>query len=138
MEEAYAQALWKMVEEGMKPKEAVASIHASLVSRGREALLPRIAHAFARLAAKKRQATGVTLTVAREKDARKAEHAAQELLQELEIRTSDVTFAVDDSLIGGWRLEGKEMLVDASFKRDLLDMYKAITNELPRPCGVGV
>jgi len=35
---------------------------------------------------------------------------------------------VDESLIGGWRLEGKETLVDASYKRELLELFNRSVN----------
>ena len=34
---------------------------------------------------------------------------------------------VDDSLIGGWRLEGRERLIDASYKELLLSIYNRAT-----------
>ena len=42
----------------------------------------------------------------------------------------DVDVALDDSLIGGWRLEGRGNLVDASFKKSLLDMYNRTTQKI--------
>lgn len=128
MEEAYAQALWKMIESGMAPKKAIQSVHQSLTARGRASLMPGIARAFERLAARKRQMDSVTLSVAREKDERSAHRSAKEALESLGVTSSDITISVDDSLIGGWRLEGKETLIDASFKKQLLTVYNRATS----------
>jgi F0F1-type ATP synthase delta subunit len=128
MESSYAQALWKVIAGGMTPKKAVDSLHESLAARGRTALMPRIARAFARIAEREEGKSGVTLSVAREKDERKAKSAAKEALENLGVKPADVSVAVDDSLIGGWRLEGRETLVDASFKKQLLDLYARATN----------
>ena len=127
MEKQYAQALWKMVAGGMTPKKAVRALYDILVSRGRSDLIPHIAKSFARLAARHQQKEGVVLSIAREKDERKAVAAVQGLLKEISAKRADIDVRVDGTLIGGWRLEGRERLVDASHKRYLLDMYKHAT-----------
>ena len=127
MQEAYAHALWQMVESGTSPKEAVRKVHASLAARGREALLPRVASAFRRLAERERVRSGITLSVAREKDARAAMHEAKDLLASLSEEKVGAEVIVDGSLVGGWRLEGRETLVDASFKKQLLSLYNRAT-----------
>lgn len=127
MEEAYAQALWQKVEGGMPPKKAVELLHALLVSQGREALMPRIGKALERLAAKKREAEGITLSVAREKDTRAAVQEAKELIASLGAGEAEAEIVVDESLIGGWRLEGREHLYDRSFKKQLLSLYNRAT-----------
>jgi F0F1-type ATP synthase delta subunit len=128
MHETYAQALWKMIEAGQKPKDAVAKLRASLQVQGREALLPKIAHAFARIAKRFEAENLFTLSIAREKDERKAHSAAKDAIAELGVETKEIATKIDDSLIGGWRLEGRGYLVDASFKKYLIDMYNAATS----------
>ncbi len=123
MEQAYAQALWKMVEGGMSPVKAVHALRDLLKARGREALLPRIGRTFARIAQREGKRTGVTLSVAREKDERAAKSAVKTILEEIGVEPKEVNILVDDSLIGGWRLEGKETLVDASHKKELLELF---------------
>lgn len=127
MYDTYAQALWKLAESGMKPKEAVAKLQERLVADGRENLLPHIARAFARLAERKLQQGRVVLSVAREKDAAKAKRATKEILRQLDVEPADIALEVDDTLIGGWRFEGRERLYDASFKKHLLSIYNAAT-----------
>ena len=127
METAYAQALWNMVGGGMKPGVAVHSLREMLMRQGREHLLPRIARAFARLAARDQQKNQIVLSIAKEKDAGAARRAIKGTLAEMNVSAKDVTTAVDETLIGGWRLEGREHLVDASFKKYLLDVYNRVT-----------
>lgn len=126
METAYAEALWQMVESGIRPAEALRKLHASLEARGRASLLPRIRSAFVRLAAQKAARETITLSVAREKDAKEAMREAGELLASMGEKSAEAEVVVDSSLIGGWRLEGKEMLVDASFKKQLLGLYNRV------------
>src|SRR3989338_11512522 len=108
METSYAQALWQMIERGMAPTKAVKALHESLVVRGRQALMPRIARAFARIAARDNERNGVVLSVAHVNDEKKAKREAKEVLSEMNVAAGEVKVAVDDSLIGGWRLEGRE------------------------------
>lgn len=127
METAYAQALWKMVQNGLPEGKAVHAIHALLTRSGRQGLLPKIGRAFARIAARDQARTEVVLTVAREKDAHTAQKEAKEFFSSIRVDSEDVAVRVDDSLIGGWRLEGRDHLVDSSFKKQLLSIYNHAT-----------
>ena len=128
MESAYAQALWELVEKGASPRDAVHKIHSLLQQHGREGLMPRIASAFERIADERRRAEGVTLSVARHSDLARAHREVKHALAEHGKGTIDgAEEVVDESLIGGWRLEGKETLLDASFKNHLLTLYNRLT-----------
>lgn len=126
MEHAYAQALWKAVEGGMTPHAAVKALREKLLRDGRSALLPRVARAFARLAEREGKKSDVVLTVAREKDERHARSASKKVLAALEA-DADLKTQVDETLVGGWRLEGRGVLVDKSYKSRLLDIYHRAT-----------
>ncbi len=127
MEEIYARALWRMIDKGMEPKKAVHALYETLKARGREVLMPRIANEFERLATREAQKHTLTLSIAHEKDTRTAKAQVKNVLSELGLDTDDVALAVDETLIGGWRLEGREHLVDASFKKQLLALYNRAT-----------
>jgi F0F1-type ATP synthase delta subunit len=128
MEKVYAQALWELVSKGMGAKDAVHAIHARLEKEGRAILMPRVAHAFARIAERESRKRDYTLTVAREGDLAHAKKEVHTYTSELGIAEADLKTQVDDSLIGGWRLEGNERLVDVSYKKRLLDLYKSVTS----------
>lgn len=122
-ESAYAQALLNLVEKGVSPKDAVRAIRDRLSERGSVALLPRVGRALVRLAEARRARDGFTLSVAREEDAARAKKAAHELCG-----GTMPNVLVDASLVGGWRLEGRGLLVDASYKKHLLEIYnRAVT-----------
>ncbi len=127
METAYAQALWTMVEGGMTPAKAVRALQETLKTHGREALLPRIASAFSRIAQRETKRSDVVLTLAREKDERRAHKEIKDMLTRMNVNSKDLKTQIDDTLIGGWRLEGKETLVDASYKNQLLELYNRVT-----------
>jgi len=124
MENAYAQALWNIIKGGMEPTRAVHALHDQLKKGGRLALAPRIARAFERIAARDHAKNAVTLTVA----SKDHEHSARMEAAASGIDVSDAIVHVDQGLIGGWRLEARETLVDASYKKHLLAIYRAATN----------
>lgn len=128
METAYAQALWKMVEGGTSAVKAVHALRDTLKLHGREALLPRIASEFARIAQRETKRSDVVLTLAREKDERRAHKEIKETLTRMGVEQKDLKTQIDDTLIGGWRLEGRETLTDASYKKALLDLYARVTS----------
>lgn len=117
MEEAYAQALWQAIKGGKTPKEAVSAVHAMLVRQGRLGLIPRIERALKRLAARE-SAARPKLFVAHQKDAKHA-------LEKSGLDEADVY--VDETLIGGWRLESADTLVDNTYKSRLLEIYSSVT-----------
>jgi len=113
MEKIYAQALWRAIEGGRVPKEAVDTLAKILKRQGRLELMPHIKRAFLRLAEANR-ATRDKIFVASEKDAKHALAASG---------AKDADVVVDTSLIGGWRYEGNGEIIDRSFKKYLLDIY---------------
>src|ERR1043166_2042061 len=119
METLYAQALWHVIEKGRSPKEAVSSLADVLKKQGRIELLPRIKRALVRLAARE-NAKRAKIYVAHEKDAKHALHASG---------AHDAEVRIDANLIGGWRLESADGLVDKSFKKQLLDIYNSVVEK---------
>lgn len=124
MENAYAQALWKMIQKGTPQAQAVRSLHIFLKESGREALLPRIAKAFERIAAQEQSHQQVVLTVADERHVSDARRAVKAHVQDADA----ASIVIDPTLIGGWRLDAREILFDASYKKHLLELYRRTTN----------
>lgn len=127
MERQYAEALWTLIEKGKAPHEAVAALKKSLEARGRLALLPKIARAFARLAARESGKHTFTLSVARQKDMQTALIEVKKVLAGQSLGEFDLCEQVDETLVGGWRLEGKGLLMDQSWKKALLSIYNRAT-----------
>ena len=112
----------------MEYKKAVSRLREILVSHGRESLLPRIGKAFEKIAERESKKTDVQLSIAHEKDERSARVAVKDVLAKLKIKTDDLKTRVDPTLVGGWRLEGNGTLVDASYKKALVEMYNRAIN----------
>ena len=128
MDKAYAKALWKILDDGASPKSAVKTLSEALKARGRLGLLPKIARAFSLLASRAETQNSVVLKIARTSDKNRALKEASGLLKDAAIKTGDVKIDIDENLIGGWRLEGRQLLHDASFKRQLLDIYERVSD----------
>ena len=127
MENGYAQALWNIIRGGMEPTKAVHALHEQLKKSGRVSLAPRIARAFERIAARDRAHTAVVLTVADKKH----EHTARTQAaasSKIDLTEKNVEVSIDPTLIGGWRLDARETLIDGSYKKHLLAIYRAATN----------
>ena len=120
MQHSYATALWRTVQSGTDPKQAVSSLHEALVRRGRTSLMPHIAREFSRIAAREAQRGASVLVVARKSDEKEARK---------ESGAHDAEIAIDETLIGGWRYENKEQLRDVSWKTSLLTMYAKVTSQ---------
>ena len=116
----YAQALFHLMQKGTDPKDAVAKVHAALEARGRVALLPQIARAFRRLAEREARKNHSTLTVANKQDEKEAR---------VKSGAKDAELVVDENVIGGWRLEDKERLVDTTFRKQLLSIYNGVVEK---------
>ncbi len=122
----------------MDATAAVHAIHDRLTKEGRAILMPRVAHAFSQIAERESKKSDYTLTVARDQDLAHAKKEAEKLISTYTSETgadganlpaqAGLKTQVDDSLIGGWRLEGNERLVDVSYKKRLLDLYNGVTS----------
>lgn len=121
METSYAQALYEAIAGGTEPAKAVRALAERLTREGRTALMPRVAKAFRRVAEREGAKGRIALYVAREHDAHKAQEAAAKYAA---VAKHDVH--VDETLIGGWRLEHQDRLVDASYKKHLLDIFNRV------------
>ena len=86
--------------------------------------MPRIAKAFERLAAREEARAKITLTIANQQD---EQRARQEASGGSDLPKQRIEVEVNPTLIGGWRLEGQESLIDASYKKHLLAIYTAAT-----------
>jgi len=120
MEQAYAQALLKLIESGEKPKDAVAKVQKALAKSGRAALMPAVGRAFERLAERQAQKNRSVLVVARKSDEAMARRASG---------AKEAELAVDSSLIGGWQLFDKGELRDESWKSALMTIYQNATTK---------
>jgi F0F1-type ATP synthase delta subunit len=123
MEKEYAYALLQAARNGMSSKESVSGLVRTLRSHGHMNLLPRISRALSEEERRLLRSDGAVLTVAAESEADAARSAAAGYAGSHQVR-----IATDERLIGGWVLTTPDTRVDASFKKQLVALYQAITN----------
>ncbi|MBA3789116.1 F0F1 ATP synthase subunit delta [Patescibacteria group bacterium] len=121
MTNLYAQALWTASQqEGADAKKLVKNLTEHLKEQGRLKLLPSILADLKRLDARNTK-LAASVEVAHEREAPTA-------LKEAVARGIHAEKAhVNVSLIKGWRASGQGMLIDASAKRELIELYRSIT-----------
>jgi len=123
----YAQALENSLEGVTSEAQATERVNALvtvLKNAGKLKALPAILREFKRMQLRK-TAQRATLTIAH-KDTEQVARA--ELAARLTEKTvGDISIAIDENLIGGWRYVDHDTLVDTSYKAGLLELYRKIT-----------
>ena len=126
MKNNYIEAVLEMIEAGKESKEVLAGLKKTLATRGHERLYAPVLRGVARVLESK-EAAAVEVVVAKEADAKAFATAINEALQELSI-TEKPTVTVDETVIGGFVVEGRTQRFDASYKTKLVQLYRKITN----------
>lgn len=127
--ETYARALVSATR-GLTAHEItdrVQRFRTILARNGHERMLPRVATLVERILAKQERRERVELVVAREEDRKRFEKGLLEYRGILGAQEgTDITECVDDTVIGGYRLRAKGLMVDATYKRALLELYRVL------------
>lgn len=128
----YAEALHRALK-GKNESDAgriIARFSDVVSARGHSGLLTRIAQEFQSIAHRAHAQQKVLVVTAHEKGRARGMFAYEHYRKEGVISPEAVSEeAVDDSIVGGYQLRGKHMLVDQSYKRLLADLYKNITRK---------
>lgn len=101
-----------------------------LVQKGREAALPEIAQAFIDSYKVRQGIKSVRLTTAAPVSDAVAEAVKQKVATAMPGQQIELTTKVDERLIGGFLIEMDNTLVDASVRRDLMDIKKQFVGNL--------
>ena len=117
--DTYAKAIFDLTGNGKSTDSIVLGLIRSLKFRGALALLPKILSVYEKLSYKDNSKKN-TITVAREAD-------IIEALKLSGVEVNDTIVAVDERLIGGYKLEQGGKLLDNSFKAKLLQIYRNST-----------
>lgn len=125
--EGYSIAVYTAIKNGVKPAEALKRLTDILARQGHSALYPRILKTLERSLEKEEGKDTMTVRIAREKDAKtyKSEIAA---FREAQGLSGEEEVIVDETIVGGYVLEGKGARTDASYKTSLISIYKSLIN----------
>jgi len=127
----YAEALYEALE-GKNQKEAekvLARFYEVIKAHGHAGLLPLIPAELKKIEARKKSHREATLVTADTKSRTKWSHAydhyeKEGLLPQEAIRRD----VIDETLIGGYQIRTKDLLIDGSYKKSLVELYSKITN----------
>ncbi|MEK9167980.1 MAG: F0F1 ATP synthase subunit delta [Patescibacteria group bacterium] len=125
----YAQALYDSIRDvsGKDAEKIFARFLDIVKRRGHTRLLNRVALLLRVQEEKDLWRSGVTLTIASEKDADRFGKRTAEFAESETDGKRTTRLCVDGTIIGGYRLRTSTTLLDDSYKRHLLDIYRLIT-----------
>lgn len=127
----YAEALYRALE-GKKEKDVdkvVARFYEVMRAHGHQGLIKQIPHEFKKIGERAERDGEVTLVTANAKSRTKWAHAYDHYEREgLIAKGAERKDVVDETIIGGYQIRTKDLLIDSSYKRSLIELYQNITN----------
>lgn len=128
----YAEALHRALK-GKNESDTgriIARFSEVVSTRGHVGLLARIAEEFQTISHRAHAHQKVLVVTAHEKGRARGAFAYEHYHNEGTFPSDAISEeVVDASIVGGYQLRGKNMLVDQSYKRLLADLYKNITRK---------
>lgn len=125
MKQAYITALTAALLNTKDIDGALGRAHALLVKKGHIKLWPVVLRGVEKALLKKEIDDTPRLIVA--KESAKEGEAIKVALAKLSVVTNTPKVEVDSSLIGGFVVQYKDRMVDHSYKRALIDLYRKVT-----------
>lgn len=121
----YAAAVVDLLLKGVSPERVFDGLEKTLLRRGHMKLRKAILKRAHTLYGQKTKSERATVRVARESDADIYADAIKKDCAQLNMSTQP-QITLDGSLIGGYLLETQDQLVDKSYKRALVALYRNI------------
>lgn len=121
----YIQAVRQLLREGHDPEAVFHELKAVLARKGHEKLHAQILRGVAMQIEKDMQGTKAIVTLARTEDSTKEKHAIAAALETLG-STSDHETVIDPTIIGGFVLRQGGKMLDTSYKKQLLTLYRSL------------
>jgi len=125
MKQAYITALTDSLLATENVDEVLVRTEALLTQKGHTRLWPAVLRGVVVELEKRVVDETPEVTVAKEGSVDKAKLA--EVLAALKVQTETVKTVVDPSLIGGFTVQYRDTVIDKSYKRALLDIYRKVT-----------
>lgn len=125
---ALASAL-KGAKGEKEEKRIFARFREVIRARGHERLLSLVPRELEKIAQREREAQTATLVIADLKSKTKWSHACDHYEREGVLPVgATLVHRVDETIVGGFQIRTKDTLIDGSYKRALLDLYRNITS----------
>lgn len=127
----YAEALYGALggKSESDAKKIFTRFRKVVSARGHERLLPFVAHELEKIATREKAKNEVLLVTANDKSQSKWTHAYDHYEKEGVIpKHAARRNVVDETIVGGFQIRTKDTLIDGSYKKNLLELYRRITN----------
>ncbi len=128
----YAEALYGALQSEQSEggaQKIFARFRKVLSARGHEKLLPFVAHELEKILARENNKNEVILVTADKKSGAKWAHAYDHYEKEGIIPKGTIRRdVIDESIVGGFQIRTKDILIDGSYKKSLVELYRSITN----------
>ena len=128
----YAEALYsslKGVNTEQDVKKIFARFHKVMIARGHEKLFHFATRDIEKIITREKIKSEVILVTANTKSKGKWDHACDHYEKEGIVPKGSVRRnIVDESIVGGFQIRTKDMLIDGSYKKSLALLYRKITN----------
>ena len=130
----YAEALYEaLIDKNVKTEsdahKVLTRFRKVIVARGHEKLLHFVAHELEKIMAREQDKNETLLIVADKKSLGKWLHAYDHYEKEGIIpKHSTRREVVDETIVGGFKIMTKDTLIDGSYKKSLVELYRKITN----------
>jgi len=121
----YIIALFELIRDGKDIDVALDALKALLKRKGQTKLYPRILTGLLKQIEKSSAQTTTTVVIGREKDAEILKHEIETTLNALN-GTSSYETSVDATIIGGFKIKHQSTIVDKSYKRQLVALYRSL------------
>ncbi len=120
----YSQAVRALVREGTSPDAALMGLRTMLTARGHLRLYPKILKELLTEVTKDSANETATVTVARAGD--EITHKKEITEQLTLLGQNEHTTIIDESIVGGYIIEGTNSRIDNSYKKRLLTLYRSL------------
>lgn len=121
----YSSALFNILRDGGDEK-VFTSLKQLLAKKGHEKLYAQILKDLLKKFEKNSERSTVQVVVGRAGDEKKLE---ERIIQSITSLTKDKTYSthIDPTLIGGFKIIGHDKVIDQSYKKQLLTIYRSLT-----------
>jgi F0F1-type ATP synthase delta subunit len=124
--EHYITAVYELINNGESIDVVLNKLHAVLKKKSHEKLYPRIVRGLLRTFERGLSRSHTTVVLARHKDKERLKTEISNTLEHFHIDTSFDT-EIDETIIGGFTLKQHDRVIDKSYKRQLVALYRSLT-----------
>jgi len=126
MNKQYIKAVLEVIAEGKSPDTVIEGLVKTLKAKGHMRLYASVLRGVLRILETQKSKSGAIVTVVDEKAITKYSKAIKHSLSQLSAET-DPEIKIDNTIIGGFTTEFNNVLIDNSYKAQLVALYRKLS-----------